>query len=109
MKGAWAEAVAQRYLLAKGYELIGQNRRTPYGEIDLWMKQGQIYVAVEVKQRRNARFGTPLEALTPQKYQRIYRSALYLLGRDDLAVRLEAVLVYGSPQQFRLEHLELNA
>ncbi|MBF6593981.1 MAG: YraN family protein [Thermaceae bacterium] len=108
MKGAWAEALARKYLLAKGYELLGQNRRTPHGEIDLWMKHRQAYVAVEVKQRRDDKFGTPLEAITPQKYHRIYQSALYLLGRDDVLVRLEAVLVYGTPKKFHLEHLDLN-
>lgn len=108
MKGAWAEALARKHLLAKGYVLLGQNKRTPFGEIDLWMQDGPIFVAVEVKQRRDAAFGTPLEALTPGKYQRIYRSVIYLLGRDDVAVRLEAVLVYGTPRQFRLEHLRLD-
>ncbi len=107
MKGAWAEAQACRYLLERGYVLLERNRRTPFGEIDLWMQDGPTYVAVEVKQRQSERFGSPLEALTPTKYQRIYRSALYLLGRDDLPVRLEAVLVYGTPQRFRLEHLVL--
>lgn len=108
MKGAWAEALARKYLLAKGYTLLGQNQRTPYGEIDLWMQDGGAYVAVEVKQRRDPQFGTPLEAITPQKYQRIYQSVIYLLGRDDLAVRLEAVLVYGTPKKFRLEHMPLE-
>jgi len=105
MKGAWAEALARKHLLAKGYVLLGQNKRTPFGEIDLWMQDGPTYVAVEVKQRRSNDFGTPLEALTALKYQRIYRSAIYLLGRDDLPVRLEAVLVQGTPKQFSIEHL----
>jgi putative endonuclease len=108
MKGAWAEALARKHLLARGYVLLGQNKRTPFGEIDLWMQDGPTYVAVEVKQRRDAAFGTPQEALTPGKYRRIYKSALYLLGRDDEAVRLEAVLVFGTPEQFRLEHLFLQ-
>ncbi|RDI96693.1 YraN family protein [Meiothermus sp. QL-1] len=105
MRGGWAEALACRYLQDKGYRLLGKNRRTPYGEVDLWMQDGGVYVAVEVKQRRGQSFGSPLEALTPAKYQRVYRSALYLLGRDDLPMRLEVVLVYGSPQRHRLEHL----
>lgn len=108
MNGAWAEALACKHLQTKGYVLLGQNRRTPYGEIDLWMQDGPTFVAVEVKQRRNKAFGTPLEALTPAKYRRIYQSVVYLLGRDDLPVRLEAVLVYGTPRQFRLEHLRLD-
>jgi len=108
VKGAWAEALVLKYLLARGYTLLGQNRRTPFGEIDLWMQDGKTYVAVEVKQRKDSQFGTPLEALTPQKYRRIYQSAIYLLGRDDIAVRLEAVLVYGTPRKFQLEHLSLE-
>lgn len=108
MKGAWAEALARKHLLAKGYVLLGQNKRTPYGEIDLWMQDGPTYVAIEVKQRSSSAFGTPLEALTPTKYRRMYRSVLYLLGRDDAPVRLEAVLVYGTSRQFRLEHLRLE-
>ncbi len=108
MKGAWAEALARKHLLAKGYILLGQNKRTPFGEIDLWMQDGPTYVAIEVKQRRDAAFGTPLEALTASKYKRIYQSVIYLLGRDDAPVRLEAILVYGTPRRFRLEHLHLE-
>lgn len=104
MKGAWAEAIARKYLLAKGYTLLAQNQRTPYGEIDLWMQQGEVYVAVEVKQRRDQRFGTALEAITPLKLQRMRQSVLVLLGRDDAPVRLEAVLVLGTPKQHQLQH-----
>ena len=72
------------------------------------MQDGTVYVAVEVKQRSSTAFGTPLEALTPAKYRRIYQSVLFLLEQDDLPVRLEAVLVYGTPEKFRLEHLRLD-
>ncbi|AEB11031.1 YraN family protein [Marinithermus hydrothermalis] len=108
MKGAWAEDRARAYLEAKGYRCVARNRRTPYGEVDLWMEAEGVMVFVEVKQRRNARFGTPLEALTPRKLERLRQSALYLLGRDDVPVRFEAVLVYGTPEAHRIEHLHLN-
>ena len=72
------------------------------------MEDGGVMVFVEVKQRRDARYGTPLEALTPQKLERLQKSALYLLGRDDTPVRFEAVLVYGTPAAHRIEHLPLN-
>ena len=108
MKGSWAEDAALRYLLDKGYELIGRNRRAPYGELDLWMKDGEAYVAVEVKQRRGERFGTPLEAITPKKIERMQASAIHLLERDDVSVRLEAVLVYGSERNHRIDHQALE-
>jgi len=40
--------------------------------------------------------------------RRLLQSARFLLGRDDLPVRLEAVLVHGTPKDFRLEHLVLE-
>ncbi len=108
MKGRWAEEVACTYLLEQGYRLIGRNRRTPFGEVDLLMEKDGVYVVVEVKQRATGAFGTPLEALTQGKVHRLLRSALFLLGRDDLPVRLEAVLVHGTPKAFQLEHRVLE-
>ena len=107
MKGAWAEAAARRHLERQGYRLIAKNRRTPYGEIDLWMEKDGVPVFVEVKQRRDHRFGTPLEAITPRKLERVRKSALFLLGRDDRPVRFLAVLVEGTPDRHRIEIVEL--
>lgn len=108
MRGAWAEEAALRYLLERGYQLLGRNRRTPFGEVDLFLHKEGVFVVVEVKQRSTGAFGAPLEALTPRKVARLLRSARYLLKRDDLPVRLEAVLVYGTPRAHRLEHLVLE-
>lgn len=107
-RGRWAEAAALRYLLGQGYRLLGKNRRTPFGEVDLFLEKDGVYVVVEVKQRASSRFGTPLEALTSGKVRRLLQSARFLLGRDDLPVRLEAVLVQGTPEDFRLEHMALE-
>ena len=108
LKGRWAEEVALRHLREKGYRLLWKNRRTPFGEVDLFLEKDGVYVVVEVKQRGSAAFGTPLEAITPRKVARLLKSARFLLGRDDLPVRLEAVLVHGSPKAFHLEHLVLE-
>lgn len=88
MRGRWAEEEALRFLLGKGYRLLWRNRRTPFGEVDLFMEKDGVYVVVEVKQRASARFGAPLEAITPGKVRRLLQSARFLLGRDDLPVRL---------------------
>ncbi|TBH21139.1 YraN family protein [Thermus thermamylovorans] len=108
MRGAWAEEAALRHLLGQGYRLLGRNRRTPFGEVDLLLEKEGVYVVVEVKQRASRAFGTPLEALTSRKVARLLQSARFLLGRDDLPVRLEAVLVHGTPGSYRLEHLVLE-
>ena len=104
MRGAWAEEAALDFLLKKGYRLVARNRRTPFGEVDLWMEDRGVPVFVEVKQRRSDRFGDPLEAITPWKLERLRKSAVYLLGRDDRPFRVEAVLVRGAPGNYRIEH-----
>ncbi|MCK7480896.1 MAG: YraN family protein [Candidatus Moduliflexus flocculans] len=40
--GKWGEETAVEYLKHKGYEIVEQNVRTPYGEIDIVARQGDI-------------------------------------------------------------------
>ena len=51
-KGIFAERVASKILVSKGYEVLGQRIRTEYGEIDLLVQKGNEIVAVEVKLRK---------------------------------------------------------
>jgi putative endonuclease len=73
--GAWGENLAADYLLAKGYELLARNVRTEVGEIDLIARKDGLLSFVEVKTRRNDRFGAPEEAITPVKQQRMADAA----------------------------------
>jgi putative endonuclease len=57
LRGRWAEEVALRHLQEKGYRLLWKNRRTPFGEVDLFMEKDEVYVVVEVKQRASEAFG----------------------------------------------------
>lgn len=47
--GQWGEETATAYLSQRGYEIIAHNARTPYGEIDIVAKQGDITIFIEVK------------------------------------------------------------
>ncbi|WP_457630745.1 YraN family protein [Oceanithermus sp.] len=107
MKGRWAEDAALEYLLARGYRLVARNRRTPYGEIDLWLEREGRPVFAEVKQRASGRYGTPLESIRPWKLERMKKSALYLLGREDVSVRFLAVLVLGTPGRYEISLQEI--
>jgi hypothetical protein len=49
--GQWDESVATDYLAKHGYEIIARNVRTPFGEIDIIAKQGDMIIFVEVKAR----------------------------------------------------------
>lgn len=105
----WAETVAKRYLLTRGYALLAENYAVRGGEIDLVMQQGEVIVFVEVRQRKSAHYGSAAASITPQKLARLRKTALHYLvrtfERDDLAVRFDAVLVEGKREDFRLEHL----
>lgn len=73
--GGWGENLARDYLARRGYHLIDQNVRTPYGEIDLIAAEGQVLVFVEVKTRSSGAFGLPEEAITPEKRRHLLEAA----------------------------------
>jgi len=78
-QGAQAEHLACRYLQAQGLRLTQRNYRCRLGEIDLIMEDKVSLVFVEVRYRRNGRFGSPMESVTPTKQRRIIATAQYYL------------------------------
>jgi len=74
--GATFEELALRFLLERGYRLVKRNFRCGRtGEIDLVMRDGEIWVFIEVKGRRTHGFGLPEDAVTPSKRRQIRRVA----------------------------------
>jgi putative endonuclease len=106
----WAETIAKRHLLLSGYALLAENYSVRGGEVDLVMRDRDVIVFVEVRQRAKETHGTTAETITPYKLQRLQKTALSFLvetfGRDDLPVRFDAVLIVGTEKKYRLEHLE---
>jgi putative endonuclease len=75
-EGGEYEEIALAFLLRRGLRLVKRNFRFgKAGEIDLVMRDGEIYVFVEVKGRRNHNYGLPEEAVTPSKRRQIRRVA----------------------------------
>ena len=65
----WEQKVC-RYLKDKGYFIVDVNFACACGEIDIIAAQRQTLVFIEVKYRRNARYGYALEAVTPAKQKK---------------------------------------
>lgn len=83
--GHWGENLAANYLIQKKYEIVERNVHTPYGELDLVARQGDITVFVEVKTRTSERFGYPEDAVTPTKQAHLIAAAQsYLLNHPGL-------------------------
>ena len=107
--GGYGEDLAARHLVATGMVLLDRNWRCPEGELDLVLRDGGVVVVCEVKTRRDASFGTPLEAVTPAKLARLRRLAARWLREHDVRtqdVRLDLVGIDLSlPAAERIDHV----
>ncbi|KQQ41667.1 YraN family protein [Nocardioides sp. Leaf307] len=95
--GAYGEALAERHLVAQGMTVLARNWRCPAGEIDLVLRDVDVLVVCEVKTRSSLGRGTPHEAVTDAKLDRLLRLGEAWrveqgLGRVELRIDLVAVL-----------------
>jgi putative endonuclease len=77
--GAAGEARAAAWYERRGYEVVARNWRCRDGELDLVVRKGRVLAFVEVKTRRTAAFGAPVEAITRDKQRRLRVLALRFL------------------------------
>ncbi|SHN49784.1 hypothetical protein IB67_10415 [Fervidobacterium riparium] len=76
-----SEELAAQYLKKKGYKIESRNYRTPFGEIDIIAKKGNMYVFVEVKSGTGRKI-RPSERVDENKHQRICKVAEYYIHRE---------------------------
>ena len=65
--GRWGEETAAVYLNQRGYEILARNARTPYGEIDIIARQGDITIFIEVKTLTSSKNFFPEQNVTTRK------------------------------------------
>lgn len=80
-EGAAAEQFAAEFLMQQGLVLLTRNYRSRFGEIDLIMRDGETLVFVEVRLRRNSRFGGAAASIDARKQQRLILTAQRYLAR----------------------------
>ncbi|WP_193612275.1 YraN family protein [Nocardioides lijunqiniae] len=73
--GAYGETVAARHLVAAGLSLLDRNWRCEEGEVDLVLREGAVLVVCEVKTRTSDVCGSPHEAISRAKLDRLHRLA----------------------------------
>lgn len=96
--GRWGEEQAAAFLQKQGCQLLSRNYRSPFGEIDLIMEQGQILLFVEVKLRKNRAFGGAAAAVTLSKQQKLILTAQAWLAsekRESQVARFDVVEIYA--------------
>lgn len=105
--GKAGEEEAARYLQEKGYAIRHRNWRSGKKELDIVAEYGNELVVVEVKTRRNIRFGNPEEAVTNRKIRRIVASTDAYLRKYtlDLPVRFDIITLVGEEAPYAIEHI----
>ena len=79
-QGARIEALAAAFLRERGLAPIAANANARGGELDLVMRDGDTVVFIEVRYRRDARFGGGAASVDARKRRRIVCAAEQFLA-----------------------------
>lgn len=105
--GENAEQAACDFLLTQKLKLIERNVRYPFGEIDLLMQDDKELVFVEVRFRRNQRFGGGVESVTPSKQRKMANAAQAWLSSHkhyaNAACRFDVLALDWHQNAFRID------
>ncbi|MEP7134019.1 MAG: YraN family protein [Chloroflexota bacterium] len=96
--GKWGEDTAVEHLTKRGYEIIARNVRTPYGEIDIIVQQGDITIFIEVKTRTSNKMGLPEESITPRKRKHMLAAADHYAAEHAIDHwQIDVIAIEGKP------------
>ena len=107
-RGVEAERLAHDFLRQHGLKPIDLNFRTPRGEIDLVMQDGQVLVFVEVRSRTSNTFIHAAESIDARKRQRIILASQRYLQKygDRVDCRFDVIIVTGSGTGRKIEWIK---
>lgn len=107
--GRWGEALVAADLRKRGWAIAAVNFRCRMGELDIVAQNGRYLVFVEVKLRKNDRFGTACEAVTASKQRKLRAAAEYYLmcHSTKLQPRFDVAEVYA-PQGLHTARPEIS-
>lgn len=102
--GKKGEKLAAKYLKKRGWKIIEKNYRTPFCEVDIIAKCGDVLSFCEVKTRTTDAYGSPAEAVTAAKQKLYIRAAQYYFknSEPDCTVRFDIIEVYRG----KINHIE---
>ncbi len=101
-RGRWAEQAAVEYLQRQGLTLLGRNYHSPFGEIDIIMRERASLVFIEVRYRASETFCPAVETISRTKQQRIRTTAEHYLQQQRQADKHDCrfdVITLSGPEQ----------
>ena len=108
--GDLGEDYAAGYLAKKKRcKILERNYRIGRGEVDIIAEKGEYIIFVEVKTRFDNEYGTPAEAVTPAKQERIMGvAASYLARYDGKSARFDIIEIIGKVVKDKLKVKSIN-
>ena len=103
--GKKGEKLVENYLKKQGCKILHRNYRTPFGEADLVVEDGDEIAFVEVKTRESVSYGTPAEAVDKNKQQRYLMIAKFywMKTKEEPNARFDVAEVYADG---RIEYIK---
>jgi putative endonuclease len=102
--GLKAEKMAAGYLTLKGYKVLEERYKTPYGEIDLIAQKKNLIAFIEVKARQTKE--QALESITPRMKKRISQAALFYISQNDVPAMDYRFDLMAVTIPFSIDHLK---
>lgn len=100
--GRQAEDVAAKFLVSKGCELLAQNWRTRWCEIDVVARRDGVVYFCEVKYRTRNTQGSGLEYITPKKLQQMRFAAESWVQRNNWQGECQLCAIEISGADYRI-------
>lgn len=107
--GKEGEDIAVNYLKSIGYSVIERNFECRQGEIDIIALDKNEIVFIEVKTRRNKKYGLAVEAVNDTKKKHFCKAVEYYLYSRNLQddfIRLDVIEIYLSKGKVNINHIK---
>lgn len=104
-KGYFYEQLAKAFLEQQGYTILVQNYRFGKGEIDLIAQKDDWLVFVEVRYRKDVRFGFPEQTVSAHKKQLLCQAAENFIFEQNWQKNIRFDIIAISSDK-KIEHFE---
>jgi len=100
------EDLARRFLVKKGFKILGTNVFYPVGEIDILAQDKKDLVIVEVKTKSSEEFGLPQEMVHLHKQKKLRQLAKTLAVKyPNETIRIDVVAVSFFAEEVKIEYI----
>lgn len=107
--GKSGEEIVSKYLESKGYEILDRNFNCYQGEIDIIAKDKKEIVFIEVKTRKNKKYGLASEAVNENKQKHLLKAIkyyIYIKKYENCFIRIDVIEVYIKNRKININHIK---